>query len=227
MRNVPARARERVIVCSVGAVNKDANPPMLRFKTIHGVFDRPSSGKALSALHGFQFEAIGEVIDDPALEGPANIWLLHASEWQGTPPDGGALKMLRMAVTWPDAPLGFEREWLEGERVIDLPMIFRGGATPEEYHRMADAYQALIRFTENMRWRGRKQLRESPSSPWRTLAASARELLANGEVESIRDAAVRLGMPRYDERRPEQDGKAELAAERKLSRYLKLLTETE
>lgn len=68
---------------------------------------------------------------------------------------------------------------------------------------------------------GRRRLEDSPSSPGRHLARQALDLLANDpDISTIREAAVRLGMPKYDERRPDLDGKAEVAAERRLNRYI-------
>ena len=81
-------------------------------------------------------------------------------------------------------------------------------------------FRPAFEMLGEIRAAGRRRIEDSPSSPGRALAQAARRLLASGEVESVLDAAVRLGMPKYDDRRPEADGRAEVAAERRLSRYL-------
>ena len=73
---------------------------------------------------------------------------------------------------------------------------------------------------------GRKHLEESPSSSWRAYAEQARDLLASGEVRTIREAAERL-MVDYDSLGDDSiaERKAIRAAEVRLGGYLKRLRE--
>jgi hypothetical protein len=86
------------------------------------------------------------------------LWYFEQREWEGVIYPARTLWVLNMSITWPDAPLCFDRQWLADQKVLDLPRVLRGGATPRDYHRLADAYQALIKFTENLRRPGRKRL---------------------------------------------------------------------
>jgi hypothetical protein len=142
---------EIITVASVGAISRDADPPLLRVRTGRGIFERPSSAQVLKPLHGFEFVVEGEVIDDSGSSGPAQLWKFEPREWDGLQLDGFTLKLLRMAISWPGAPLRFEWEWLEGQYVRGLPHVTQGGAMPKDYHRLADAFQALLKFTENLR----------------------------------------------------------------------------
>ena len=75
---------------------------------------------------------------------------------------------------------------------------------------------------------GRYRLEESPTSPWRSFAERAVEMMRADPNLSIRDAAVRLGLPDYERSYdPGSAGgaeeRAELSAERKLRRWIERL----
>jgi len=146
----------QVTVISDGAVNCDAKTPRLLLQTAYGSVWRPSSAKILRPLQGFEFFAIGYEVPT-AFDEPSQLWDFEARECQGIKYPPLTLRVLRMSVTWPDAPICIERQWFADHQVVDLPQVVRGGATPADYHRLADAYQALISFTENIsRGRGKK-----------------------------------------------------------------------
>jgi hypothetical protein len=71
---------------------------------------------------------------------------------------------------------------------------------------------------------GRRKLEESPTSEWRWFADRAIEMLREEPTLSIKDAAVRLELPRYDERIDMDDrdvDRADQSAEKKLRRWIK------
>jgi hypothetical protein len=110
---------------------------------------------------------------------------------------------------------------LEFERAI---LLRRVDAKPKNRERdlltADDALRFLLSLPIKSTSGGRRRLEESPSSPARALAEGALRMLASGEVPTLLDAAVRLGMCHYDEERPDLDEKAEQAAVRRLSRYI-------
>jgi len=139
---------------SISSLGPISDTPLLRIRTSTGSSDRPADARVLKPLRGFEFVAEGEVIDGPHSEDPSQLWTFKPREWDGYQLDGFTLKVLRMAISWPEAPLRFEWEWFEGQYVRGLPHVTRGGATPADYRRLASAFQALLNFTENLRHGG-------------------------------------------------------------------------
>jgi hypothetical protein len=97
-----------------------------------------------------------------------------------------------MAVSWPDAPLRFERLWLPGKNTVDKPEINRGFATPTDYRKLADAVEAFLEVTELLRVLGRPKL----SGHWRTTESFRaevdpliRQLRAEGKAEGRQQVA--------------------------------------
>jgi len=124
----------------------------------------------------------------------------------------------------PGHPLAAERRWHPDLGVRDSII---GLTAP---HAEADVLAAwrgralIAGYLETETRRGRRLLEESPTSPWRHFAERATELLKTGEVATVRDAAARL-MVDYDSLSddPRAETKAELAAERRLYRYIERL----
>ena len=143
-------------------------------------------------------------------------------------PDGRVLYVVAMLQkAWTKGtPRYGQIQWDNGGRV---PTCSYGVVDPtcrlSDYRGAQKALQFVARI--EVKSGGRHRLEESPSSSWRHFAEQATELLRTGEVQSVRDAAARL-MVDYDSLPddPRAETKAELAAERRLYRYIKLLQQS-
>lgn len=155
----------QVTVISESVVRCDAGTPMLLLQTAHDAVWRPSSAMTLRPLQGFEFFAVGFPVTGLPPDEPAQLWQMERREWRGVVHPELTLNIVRMSITWPDSPICFERQWLTGQQVLDQPRLIRGGATPTDYHRLADAYQALIRFTENLKPRAGRQKGDGSNWP--------------------------------------------------------------
>jgi len=139
--------------------------------------------------------------DDEAVQTWDGRWFIGDRELPGVVTDYGSRVYRRVGRRLIRLPWK-EDDWRSGRLVPD-PRVLLGRATPG----------------------GRKPLEESPSSPARYLADQARELLATEPWLTIKEVASRL-LVNFDELLPEEEGKAERAAERRLRRYLERFPES-
>jgi hypothetical protein len=120
-----------------------------------------------------------------------------------------------------------ELRWHPG---LDADHVRFGGLgqhKPKDLERLDRAVNLLRRLRRA--WAvGRRTLEESPTSPWRHFAEQAAEMMRGDPNLTIRGAAIRLNLPDYERSYNPGSAKtaeerAELSAERKLRRWLKLL----
>jgi hypothetical protein len=144
---------ERILVYSVGPIDRDVDPSLLCIRTLSGAeFERPASTRVLRALHGFEFLAEGDAVDERTLDGPAALWVFEPREWRGQHAPGFTLRLVAVRIWRPGAPLFLERRWTSEDRVyIDrvVPLVILEGMP--DYRRLEDASRALERFTQNIR----------------------------------------------------------------------------
>ena len=131
-------------------VNRNAPLTILHIRPESGGPERflPAKTRLLAPLHGFVLHAAAHTSPRSPAQGHAATWHFASQTWKGQTLPSFTFNVKLLGVTWPDAPLRFERQWLPGQGTADLPVVIRAGATPADYHRLADAYYALIRFSE-------------------------------------------------------------------------------
>jgi hypothetical protein len=154
---------------------------------------------------------------------PQALWRIrHPDPSSSTGRSALMIGTYRVRVFHQDSPVVGISQWRPGWS--DVSTAYSGGTLGDDLRIAERGLKLYHGFTSAA---GRRRLEESPSSPGLALAEQALEMIATGGVATIRDAAVRLGMPRYDERRPDLDGLAEKAAERRLRRYIERFRESQ
>lgn len=169
----------------------------------------------LKGWEGFNAVVLGTVGRDRPDQHAEPYWFISMGSF------GDVNVRLWCARVWETgSPLQAEAAWTDA---WGHHYYIRSSATTLKAKELARAGAGLTLLRGlRLALRGRRRLEDSPSSPARLLAEQARELLAIGEVRSVREAASRLGMVNYDELDddPFREQRAEATAERRLSRYL-------